>query len=341
MHNAGLSLQVDKALDEPVLSVVVPVFNEEGSIGLFLDQMVPVLEKIGEPYEIIFADDGSRDRTLDEILALRERHPAVKVVVLSRNFGKDIALTAGLDCARGKAVIAIDVDLQDPPSVIPDMVEKWRAGNDVVYARRITRETDTRAKRLTASWFYRIHHALAEIDIPDDTGDFRLVDRAVIVALRRLPERNRFMKGLFTWVGFRQAEVQYVRQSRAAGSSKWSYWRLWNFALDGITSFSTLPLRIWSYVGGTISLLAFAYASFLVLRTLIYGADVPGYASLMVVVLLLGGINLLSLGIMGEYLGRTYMEVKNRPLYLVRESHGFDGRLDAARGSRQIDHETF
>lgn len=314
----------DSVGGQPTLSLVVPVYNEAGSIDSFLARAKPVLEALGEAYEIVFVDDGSSDATWQRLVAARERDPAVKVVGLSRNFGKDIALTAGLDHAGGAAVVAIDVDLQDPPEVIPDLVAKWREGHDVVYARRLSRAGDSAAKRLSAAWFYRVHHALSEIDIPADTGDFRLMDRKVIEALGRVGERNRFMKGLFTWVGFRQAEVGYRRAARAAGESKWSYWRLWNFALDGITSFSTLPLRVWTYVGGVVSLLAFAYALFLIVRTLVHGVDTPGYASLMVVVLLLGGINLLSLGVIGEYLGRTYMEVKHRPLYLVRERHGFD-----------------
>jgi len=307
-----------------MLSLVVPVYNEAGGIDAFLARARPVLDGLGEGYEVVFVDDGSTDETWRRLMAARERDPRIKVVGLSRNFGKDIALTAGLDHACGAAVVAIDVDLQDPPEVIPELVAKWREGHDVVYARRLSRDSDSAAKRLSAAWFYRVHHALAEIDIPADTGDFRLMDRKVIEALGRVGERNRFMKGLFTWVGFRQAEVGYRRAARASGESKWSYWRLWNFALDGITSFSTLPLRVWTYVGVAVSVLAFAYALFLIVRTLVHGADTPGYASLMVVVLLLGGINLLSLGVIGEYLGRTYMEVKHRPLYLVRERHGFD-----------------
>lgn len=307
---------------DPTLSLVVPVFDEAETIGLFLERTEAVLNGLGEPYEILFVDDGSRDGTPARLRAARERNPAVKVLALSRNFGKDVALTAGLDHAAGAAVISIDVDLQDPPELIPDMLAKWREGFDVVYARRASRANDSAAKRLSASWFYRVHNALSDIVIPPDTGDFRLLDRRVVQALRRLPEHNRFMKGLFTWVGFRQGEVLYSRELRSAGRSKWNYWRLWNFALDGITSFSTAPLRVWSYLGGAVALAGFVYALFLIFRTLVHGIDVPGYASLMVVVLFLGGLNLLTLGIIGEYLGRTYMEVKARPLYLVRESHG-------------------
>ncbi|MEE8536270.1 MAG: glycosyltransferase, partial [Kiloniellales bacterium] len=268
------------------------------------------------------------DATVPKLLAHRKRNPAIRLVSLSRNFGKDIALSAGLDHAEGAAVIPIDADLQDPPEVIPQLFAKWLEGYDVVYATRASRDSDSAAKRLTASWFYRVHNRLAEIDIPDNTGDFRLMDRRVIQALRQLPERSRFMKGLFTWVGFRQTGVSYERQSRAHGTSKWKYWSLWNFALDGITSSTTLPLRIWTYLGAGVSLAAFAYAAFLILDTLVNGVDVPGYASLMVVVLFLGGINLLTLGVMGEYLGRIYTEAKGRPLYLVRDRFGFDQHAD-------------
>jgi glycosyltransferase involved in cell wall biosynthesis len=280
---------------------------------------------LGCAYEIVCVDDGSTDASLDRMITHHDRNPAIKVLSLSRNFGKDVALSAGLDHSSGDAVVAIDVDLQDPPEIIPDLVAKWREGYDVVYAKRISRAGETVTKRLTASWFYRVHNLVADINIPADTGDFRLMDRRVVEALRRLPERNRFMKVLFSWVGFRQTAVEYRRDARGFGTSKWRYWRLWNFALDGITSSSTLPLRIWSYVGMGIAFAAFAYALLLVFRTLILGVDVPGYASLMVAVLFMGGINLLTLGIIGEYLGRTYVETKNRPLYVIRESRGFDG----------------
>ena len=304
------------------------MYNEHDNIEPFLERTEPVLARLtgdlGEDYEIVCVDDGSSDDTLKRLLAHRERNPAIKIVSLSRNFGKDIALTAGLDVAQGAAVLPIDADLQDPPEVIPQLFAKWLEGYDVAYATRTARDGESWLKRATASGFYRVHNKLAEVDIPNNTGDFRLMDRRVVEALGRLPERSRFMKGLFAWVGFRQAGVEYHREQRAHGTSKWRYWRLWNFALDGITSSSTLPLRIWSYFGAVVSVLAFAYAAFLIVRTLLYGSDVPGYASLMVVVLFLGGINLLTLGIMGEYLGRAYMEIKQRPLYLVKESHGFE-----------------
>ncbi len=228
-------------------------------------------------------------------------------------------------------MVPIDADLQDPPELIADLFRKWLEGYDVVYATRASREADSPTKRITSSWFYRVHNWLADTSIPNDVGDFRLMDRRVVEAIGRMPERCRFMKGLFAWVGFRQIGIPYRREARIGGKSKWSYWRLWNFALDGITSFSSLPLRIWTYVGMFFALCAFAYAVFLFFRTIFLGVDVPGYASLMVTVLFMGGLNLLTLGIIGEYLGRTYTEAKRRPLYLVQESHGFE---EIDQGSR-------
>ncbi len=313
---------------EPVrLSIVVPMYNEEEGLDRFFERVEPIAESIVDPlgatYEIICIDDGSQDDTVRLLLQHRKRNPAIKIVRLSRNFGKETALSAGLDHAQGAALVPMDADLQDPPELLPRLFAKWLEGYDVVYAVRQSRQSDTLTKRLTAGWFYRVYNWLAEIRIPYNTGDYRLIDRRVAEALTRLPERNRFMKGLFTWVGFRQTGITYEREERAFGSSKWRYWRLWNFALDGITASSTLPLRIWSYLGLVVSLFAFAFAAFLIIRTLVNGVDVPGYASLMVVVLMLGGLNLIGLGVLGEYLGRTYIEVKQRPLYLVSEAYGF------------------
>lgn len=311
-----------------ILSIVVPMFNEEDGIDAFFARVEPVAEAVvaplRRPYEIVCVDDGSTDRTLEMLHGHRVRNPAIKIVSLSRNFGKDLALTAGLDHARGAAVVPIDSDLQDPPEVIPELFARWLEGHEVVYATRSSRMSDGVAKRATAGWFYRVHNMMADVKIPANTGDFRLMDRRVVEALSQLPERNRFMKGLFAWVGFRQARVDYAREPREHGTTKWKPWRLWNFGLDGITSSSTVPLRMWSYVGGVIFLAALVYAGYLIVRTLVHGVDVPGYASLMIVVLFMGGINLLTLGIIGEYVGRIYTEVKRRPLYLVRESAGFD-----------------
>ncbi len=317
-----------KASQEPVLlSIVVPMYNEEGGVGLFFDRLEPVLQAITEDYEIICVDDGSSDGTYDKLLEHRTRDGRIKVINLSRNFGKDTALSAGLDHAFGRAVVPIDADLQDPPELIADMMEKWREGFEVVYARRADRASDTATKRVTANWFYRIYNAIADIDIPQNAGDFRLLDQRVIAALRNLPERNRFMKGLFAWVGYKQASVEYIREERAHGETKWKYWQLWNFALDGITGSSTFPLRVWTYFGLAVFVFAVIYAIILSIDVLIHGVDVPGYASTMVAVLFLGGINILATGIIGEYLGRIFTEVRSRPLYLVREMHGIEHRI--------------
>ncbi|MGI9464676.1 MAG: glycosyltransferase family 2 protein [Aestuariivirgaceae bacterium] len=307
-----------------LLSAVVPMYNEEGGIDMFFERLEPVLDAITEDYEIICIDDGSSDATMDELLEQRGRNPRIKIINLSRNFGKDVALSAGLDHATGQAVVPLDADLQDPPELIAEMMEKWREGYEVVYARRSDRQSDTATRRLTAGWFYRIHNAIADISIPDNAGDFRLIDQRVNVALQNLPERTRFMKGLFAWVGFKQASVEYVREERAHGSSKWQFWKLWQFALDGITGSTTFPLRIWTYIGFVVSVTAFILSTMLTVRTLFYGVDVPGYASLMVSVLFLGGINILATGIIGEYIGRIFTEVRRRPLYLVRETFGLD-----------------
>ncbi len=317
----------------PELSLVVPVHNEGDGLDEFFDRVEAVIARLGLRAEIICVDDGSTNDALGRMLARRTRNPAIRIVSLSRNFGKDVALSAGLDHARGHAVIPIDADLQDPPELIYEMVERWREGYDVVYATRRRRAGESWLKRWTALVFYRIFDSIAESPIPPDTGDFRLLDRRVVDVLVRLPERTRFMKGLFSWVGFRQTAVYYDRMPRNAGRSRFNYWRLWNFALDGITAFSSLPLKIWSYVGLAISLSAFLYAAFLAALRLARGIDVPGYTSLMVVILFLGGVQLITLGVVGEYLTRVYNEVKGRPLYIVRERFGFDGdpALDAVK----------
>jgi glycosyltransferase involved in cell wall biosynthesis len=309
--------------DDVELSVVVPMYNEELNIDYLFERLVPVLDRLNMKYEIVCVDDGSKDNTLNYLVAHHLGNPAIKVVNLSRNFGKEIALTAGIDHATGAAVVPIDADLQDPPELIEELVAKWREGYDVVYATRRLRRGESWFKRLSANAFYQTIGRMSPVEIPRNTGDFRLLDRRVVDALKQLPERNRFMKGLFAWVGFKQTSILYDRPQRYKGVTKWNYRRLWRLAIDGITSFSFLPLKVWSYIGLSLSLLAFIYASFLIIRTLILGIDVPGYASLMVAVLFLGGVQLLSLGIIGEYLGRVYEEVKRRPLYLVRECHGF------------------
>ncbi|HSM41825.1 MAG TPA: glycosyltransferase family 2 protein [Afifellaceae bacterium] len=322
-----------------LISLVVPVHNEEDSIDPFLERTVPILDGIVKErgpdvsYEILFVDDGSRDSTLKVLEERRKADGRISIITLSRNFGKDQALAAGLAHAAGETVVPIDVDLQDPPELIPDMIAKWAEGYDVVYAARADRSTDSWAKRFTARQFYRIFNAMADRPIPQNAGDFRLLSRDVVEVLNRFPERARFMKGLFAWVGFRQCSLPFSREQRAAGETSWSYWKLWNFAIDGITSSTTVPLRIWSYVGAIIAFVGFAYAGFLILRTLIYGVDVPGFASLVVLILFFGGVNLLSVGILGEYLGRTYTEVKGRPLYIIREMHGVAEPAGASRPS--------
>jgi len=318
-------------VQRPLLSVVVPMYNEEEGTELFFARLVPVLESITIDFEIVCVDDGSSDLTMANLMRHHGRDSRIKVLSLSRNFGKDTALSAGLDYARGQAVVPIDADLQDPPELIADMVAKWREGYEVVYARRSHRDSDDMSKRVTANLFYRIHNWIADVRIPDNTGDFRLMDRRVVEAVKHLPEKTRFMKGLFAWVGFKQIGIDYRREARAAGTTKWRYWKLWNFAIDGITGSSTVPLRIWTYFGMGLGLLTFAYAFWLVIHTMLYGNAVPGYASLMVAVLFLGSMNIVATGILGEYVGRIYSEVRNRPLYLVREMRGLEAQEDQAK----------
>jgi glycosyltransferase involved in cell wall biosynthesis len=278
----------------------------------------------GASFEIVFVDDGSTDCTLAAIAAARRADPRIKAIVLSRNFGKDSALAAGLRHATGDAVVPIDVDLQDPPELIPEMVRKWLAGAKVVTAVRADRSSDTALKRFTAKWFYSLYNRMSDRAIEENVGDFRLLDRQVVDVVNDLPERARFMKGLFSWVGFETASVPYVRNQRAEGQSKWTYWRLWNFALDGITASTTAPLRVWTYCGMAIGAAAFLYGFFIIGRTMILGRDMPGYASLITAILFFGGLNLVALGILGEYIGRIFNEVKARPLYIVRTTMGME-----------------
>ena len=269
-------------------------------------------------------NDGSSDATLDCLLTLQQENPSIRIVDLSRNFGKEAALSAGLKAATGQLVVPIDVDLQDPPELVLDMIGKWREGYDVVLGQRVNRDSDSWAKRITATWFYRIHNKIADPQIPENVGDFRLMDRAVVDALNELPESRRFMKGLFAWVGFRTTFVSYARPERVAGTTKFNGWRLWNFALEGVTSFSTDPLKIWTYVGAFVALVSLMFAAYITIRVFVYGVDTPGYASVMVAVTFLGGLQLVGIGVIGEYLGRTYLESKRRPIYLVR--HIYESR---------------
>jgi glycosyltransferase involved in cell wall biosynthesis len=315
-------------MSAPVLSIIVPVKDEEDAVGPFIEGVRAVVEGLSDPasgsFEILFVDDGSNDDTLNRLKRAHEADGRIRAISFSRNFGKEAAISAGLDEARGSAVVPMDVDLQDPPQVLGNMLAKWREGFEIVYGVRNNRETDSLPKRLTADLYYRAHNWLSNDKIPEHAGDFRLLDRTVVDVIRAMPERTRFMKGLFAWAGFRQASVSYRREQRKHGHTKFNYWKLWTFALDGITSASTAPLRIWSYLGGIVALLALFYAIFLTIRTLIFGVQVPGYASLMVAILFLGGLQLLSLGILGEYVGRILVEAKHRPLYIVRERIGGD-----------------
>ncbi|HTK58517.1 MAG TPA: glycosyltransferase family 2 protein [Sphingomicrobium sp.] len=310
------------------LSLVIPVKDEEVAIDDCLARVIPIIEAMNDPaarsFEILFVDDGSTDTTLEVIRKANAADHRIRGISLSRNFGKEAALTAGLDAARGMAVVPLDVDLQDPPEALPKMVAEWRNGFDVVYGVRDNRETDSLPKRITADFYYRAHNWLSNDKIPEHAGDFRLLDRRVVDVIRQMPERNRFMKGLFAWAGFKQAAVSYHREERKVGKTKYNYWKLWTLAIDGITSASTAPLRIWSYLGGFVALGALGYALFIIIRTLTTGIVVPGYASLMVAILFLGGLQLLSLGILGEYVGRILTETKARPLYVVRETIGGD-----------------
>ena len=306
----------------PVISVVVPAFNEAVVLAAFHARLIAALDGLDEPAEVLYVDDGSRDRTRAVLDGLRAADPRVAVLDLSRNFGKEIALTAGLHHARGDAVVVIDADLQDPPEVIPRLVASWRrSGADVVYAQRLLRAGETCSKRATARLFYLLMQHVGRIHIPPDTGDFRLLSRRAVEALRQYPEQHRFMKGLFTWIGYEQVAVPYEREPRMAGGSKLSWLKLINLAIEGITSFTAAPLRFASVLGLVIATIAFLDAIYIVYKTLRYGDAVAGYPSLMTAVLFLGGVQLTAIGILGEYLGRVFNETKRRPLYHVREYH--------------------
>jgi glycosyltransferase involved in cell wall biosynthesis len=302
----------------PSLSVVVPVYNEEEVLPEFHRRLAAVLDGLAVPSEIVYVNDGSRDRTMALLAALHDADPRVAVVDLSRNFGKEVAMSAGLDHASGDAVVVIDADLQDPPELIPEMLRVRDEGYDVVLMRRRTRANESWFKKATARAFYRAIGRIGTIEIPENVGDFRLLSSRAVAALRRFPERSRFMKGLFAWIGFPCKEIEYDRDGRFAGETKWNYWRLWNFALEGITSFSVLPLKIASYMGFIVALLAFLRGGYFTVKTMVYGDPVAGFPTLVVLILFLGGLQLMALGIIGEYLARMFVEVKQRPLYLVQ-----------------------
>ncbi|HEV8678392.1 MAG TPA: glycosyltransferase family 2 protein [Stellaceae bacterium] len=307
------------ARDAPMhVSIVVPVYNEAGVIIEFNRRLAAVRNRLAVTSDVVFVDDGSRDQSPALLRGLHESDRTISVITLSRNFGKEIAMTAGLDYSRGDAVILIDADLQDPPELIPTLIEQWSsAGADVVYAQRRSRAGETWLKKALAYGFYRVANLLARPPVPVDTGDFRLLSRRAVAALRQLREHHRFMKGLFSWIGYRQIAVTYERDPRFSGKSKWNYWKLWNFSLDGVTSFSIAPLRMASYIGFLTAGFALVYGFFILVRTLLFGNPVAGYPSLLTLILFLGGVQLICLGIIGEYLGRVFNETKRRPLYLV------------------------
>lgn len=305
------------------VSIVTPFYNEELIIPLYYAELTKLFAQLpAYDFEVVCVNDGSKDSTntlLQELIIQDERY---RLLELSRNFGKEAALSAGIDHALGDAIIPFDADLQDPPEVIIEMLSQWEAGAEVVLAKRVDRSSDSFLKRKSAEFFYRIHNAFSSIRIPDNVGDFRLMDRIVVDALRQLREQNRFMKGLFAWLGFRTVTLEYTRQVRAGGETKFSGWKLWNLALEGVTSFGSAPLKFWTYIGLFGTTCSLIYAFFIIFRTIIFGIVLPGYASLLVVVLFFGSIQLISIGMLGEYIGRIYVESKGRPIYIIRKQYG-------------------
>jgi len=307
--------------NKPFISIICPCYNEEKVVDYFLKSITEILAQSKKSYEIIFIDDGSSDNTLDVLIESKKSYENIKILKLSRNFGKEVALTAGIDTAIGETVVPIDVDLQDPPEIILEFIKKYEEGFDVVLAKRVDRTSDTFAKKFSAEAFYRFHNKISDINIPNNVGDYRLMSRKVVDEIKKLPESQRFMKGIFAWIGFKTATIEYKRESRIAGETSFNGWKLWNFALDGITSFSTVPLRIWLYIGVVLASLSFLYGSIIIIKTLIFGIDSPGYASMLTVVLFLGGVQLMGIGILGEYIGRIYIESKNRPVYIIENEY--------------------
>ena len=299
------------------LSIVAPCFNEESCIDIFYTNIINVLNKVNMDYEIIFINDGSTDKTFDKLIKLKTKNENIKIINLSRNFGKESALTAGLETSIGDIVISIDTDMQHPPKLIMSFINKWKEGYDVVVGETINRTNDSFLQKTSAGLFYKLYNKISDVSMPKNVGDYRLMTRRVAEQLSNLPENQRFMKGLFAWVGYKTAIVKYKREARIAGKSSFSGWRLWNFALNGITSFSTVPLKIWLYLGFIISFISFIYGSFIIIKTLIFGVDIPGYASMIAISLFLGGIQLMGIGILGEYIGRIYFEAKRRPPYII------------------------
>jgi len=308
----------------PVLSIVAPAYNEEKNLPAFIAAIIPVLEGIGETFELVFVDDGSRDGTLGMLAAAASQDPRIKVVGLARNFGKDIALSAGLAHASGKAVIPIDCDLQHPVELIPQFVEKWREGFDMVLGVRNKRDEEGFLRRSASRTYYKVMRWMTSVEIPPNAGDFRLIDRKIVDVINQMPERHRFMKGIFAWPGFKVTSIEFQANVRANETrSTWSFFKLWRFALDGLFSFSTAPLKMWTYVGILAALGGFIYGAVTLVQKLFFGIDAPGYASLLIVVLFFSGLLLISNGIQGEYIARIFEEVKGRPLYVVGVKFGF------------------
>lgn len=326
MNDQATAMQVRPS--EPLVSVVVPFLNETAILDIFFEALMPRLRSLGTPFEVICVDNCSSDATFDGILRWRAGNPEIKVLRFSRYFGKEVAMTAGLDHASGDAVVVMDPDLQDPPELIADFLAKWREGYDMVVATRRTSGIDTPLKTLVNRWFYRVFNFVSECGIPDQTGDFRLIDRRIVEVVRHAREKSRFLRGLTAWAGFPSTAIFFDRPERKKGKSKSNWLFLWGYALDAILSTTNRPLRIWTYIGSGISVLSLFMAALLIVRTLLFGEAVVGWASMMVTILFLGGIQLMSIGIVAEYVGRVYREVQNRPLYVIDRSHGIDtGRL--------------
>ncbi len=323
--DAGSRPRADSSRREPSrITVLIPVFNEADGLDRLLSRLTPVLNSVEADWRILFVDDGSRDATFARLKSLGEDNDRIAALTFSRNFGKEIAIAAGLKHATGDAVVIMDADLQHPPEVVADFIARWREGYEIVYGQRISRENESPLRRLMARLFYRLFNALVDTDIPKGAGDFRLLSRRAVDAMNQINEASRFNKGLFSWIGFKAIGVPFTVEDRQTGFSKWSLRRLTSFALDGLTSFSTLPLRVWSLIGAAVSLISMVYAIIILTRTLVFGADVPGFPSLIISVMFFAGIQLISLGVIGEYLGRVYEEVKARPLYIVADSFGLN-----------------
>ncbi|MDR1194884.1 MAG: glycosyltransferase family 2 protein [Endomicrobium sp.] len=311
-------------MDSEDLSIIAPMYNEQEVIEVFFSEIFKVLNKLKEySFEIICVNDGSTDDTLRILKEFAQKDKRIKIISFSRNFGKEKAMYAALEACCGKAAVIIDVDLQDPAELIVEFINKWKEGYDNVYGVRSDRQTDTFLKRVTANYFYDLVNKISDSPIHKNTGDFRLIDRKIIDGIKQIHDKKLFMKYIFNWPGYKSVGIEYVRQKRAAGKTKFNYWKLWNFALDGISSSSTLPLRIWTYLGMVIAFISFVYGGYIVFRTVIHGVDVPGYASTFIAVLFFGGVQLICLGVIGEYLGRLLEETRNRPLYIVGEKINF------------------